>query len=60
VTSDQVLERDDEPPLPRQGRIISQKELKNVTDSTLNGNEPAAGKRSGRLRRPPKRYGQDD
>jgi len=54
-----VLERDDEPPLPSQGRIIGQRELKNVTDSTLKGNEPAAGRRSGRLRRTPKRYGQD-
>jgi hypothetical protein len=59
VTSDQVLERDDKLPLPRQGRTIGQRELRNLTDSTLKGNEPAAEKRSGRLRRSPKRYGQD-
>ena len=60
MTSDQVLEREDKPPLPRQGRPIGQRELKNLTNSTLRRNEPAVGKRSGRMRRPPKRYGQDD
>jgi hypothetical protein len=60
VTSDEVLERDDKPQLPRQGRTVGQREVKNLTDSTLRRNEPAVGKRSGRVRRPPKRYGQDD
>ena len=60
MASDQVLERDDKPQLPRQGRTIGQRELKNLTDSTLKGNEPAAGKRSGGVGGSPKRYGQDD
>jgi hypothetical protein len=60
MTNDQVLEREDKPPLPRQGRTIGQRELKNLTDSTLRRSEPVVGRRSGRMRRPPKRYGQDD
>jgi hypothetical protein len=59
MISDQVLERDNKLAVSRQRRTIGQGELRNSKDSTLRGNEPVVGRRSGRLRRPPKRFGQD-